>query len=190
MEFPGKNTGVGCHALLQGIFLTQGLTCISRISCIGRWILCHLRRPWLKHMAESCREKGWERSMASFASLSTSDCVQTPLTLCFHLSVLFLSCLFFFRPVCWWGDQRREGGTPPQSRVKRAIRLHVVWGEGHCSRCSFHLSDGDTWLHHTGVYIFPLTRLLLQCLTHFCLCLKTSPTQSRCPSSVFPRHCT
>ena len=25
MGFPGKNTGVGCHALLQGIFLTQGL---------------------------------------------------------------------------------------------------------------------------------------------------------------------
>ena len=24
-DFPGKNTGVGCYALLQGIFLTQGL---------------------------------------------------------------------------------------------------------------------------------------------------------------------
>ena len=24
MDFPGKNTGVGCHSLLQGIFLTQG----------------------------------------------------------------------------------------------------------------------------------------------------------------------
>ena len=24
MEFPGKNTGVGCHFLLQGIFPTQG----------------------------------------------------------------------------------------------------------------------------------------------------------------------
>ena len=24
-DCPGKNTGVGCHALLQGIFLTQGL---------------------------------------------------------------------------------------------------------------------------------------------------------------------
>ena len=23
-DFPGKNTGVGCHFLLQGIFLTQG----------------------------------------------------------------------------------------------------------------------------------------------------------------------
>ena len=25
MEFSGKNTGVGCHFLLQGVFLTQGL---------------------------------------------------------------------------------------------------------------------------------------------------------------------
>ena len=24
-DFPGQNTGVGCHALLQGIFPTQGL---------------------------------------------------------------------------------------------------------------------------------------------------------------------
>ena len=24
IEFPGKNTGGGCHFLLQGIFLTQG----------------------------------------------------------------------------------------------------------------------------------------------------------------------
>ena len=24
-NFPGKDTGVGCHALLQGIFSTQGL---------------------------------------------------------------------------------------------------------------------------------------------------------------------
>ena len=23
-DFPGKNTGLGCHFLLQGIFLTQG----------------------------------------------------------------------------------------------------------------------------------------------------------------------
>ena len=28
--FPGKNTGVGCSAQLQGIFPTQGLTQVSR----------------------------------------------------------------------------------------------------------------------------------------------------------------
>jgi len=30
---PGKNNGVGCHALLQGIVSTQGPTCISYSSC-------------------------------------------------------------------------------------------------------------------------------------------------------------
>ena len=33
-DFPGKNTGVGCPFLFQGIFLTQGSN-----SYIGRWIL-------------------------------------------------------------------------------------------------------------------------------------------------------
>ena len=38
-DSPGKNTGVGCHALLQGIFLTQGLNpCfLQLLHC--RWIL-------------------------------------------------------------------------------------------------------------------------------------------------------
>ena len=35
-DFLGKNTGVGCHFLLQGIFPTQGS---NYISCTGRWIL-------------------------------------------------------------------------------------------------------------------------------------------------------
>ena len=37
-DSPGKNTGVGCHALLQGIFLTQGSN-LSLLHC--RWILYH-----------------------------------------------------------------------------------------------------------------------------------------------------
>ena len=35
-DFPGKNTGVGCHSLLWGIFLTQGLN-PDLLHC--RWIL-------------------------------------------------------------------------------------------------------------------------------------------------------
>ena len=38
---PGKNTGVGCDALLQGIFLTQGSSRVSCVSYIGRWVLYH-----------------------------------------------------------------------------------------------------------------------------------------------------
>jgi len=37
-NFPGKNTGVGCHFLLQGVFLTQGLN--PRLLS-GRQILYH-----------------------------------------------------------------------------------------------------------------------------------------------------
>ena len=39
MGFSAKNTGVDCHSLLQGIFLTRGSTHVSCVSCIGRQIL-------------------------------------------------------------------------------------------------------------------------------------------------------
>ena len=38
-DFPGKNTGVGCHALLQGIFPTHGL---NPGLLHFRWIFYHL----------------------------------------------------------------------------------------------------------------------------------------------------
>ena len=38
---PGKNTGVGCHALLQGSFLTQGLNLSLLRLQHCRWILGH-----------------------------------------------------------------------------------------------------------------------------------------------------
>ena len=40
-DFPGKNTGVGCHLLLQGNFVTQG----------SNWGLLHCRQIlyWLNH---------------------------------------------------------------------------------------------------------------------------------------------
>ena len=38
---PGKNTGVDCHALLQGIFPSQGLNLFPTSACIGRRTLYH-----------------------------------------------------------------------------------------------------------------------------------------------------
>ena len=48
---PGKNTEVGCHALLQGIFLTQGSN-LGLLHC--RWIL-----HWLNH--QGSRSMPWKR---------------------------------------------------------------------------------------------------------------------------------
>ena len=40
-DSPGRNTGVGCHALLRRIFLTQGWHPHLCVSCIGRQLLYH-----------------------------------------------------------------------------------------------------------------------------------------------------
>ena len=42
-DSPGKNTGVGCHFLLQGIFRPRDRTRVSYVSCIGRQVLHHER---------------------------------------------------------------------------------------------------------------------------------------------------
>ena len=41
-DSPGKNTGVGCYSLLQGIFPTQGLNpgllhCRQILYCLSHW---------------------------------------------------------------------------------------------------------------------------------------------------------
>ena len=44
-DSPGENTGMGCHALLQGIFPTQGSNPRLLSLWIGWWVLyyyCHL----------------------------------------------------------------------------------------------------------------------------------------------------
>ena len=52
-DFAGKNTGVGCHSLLQGIFLTQGLN-PHLLHC--RQILYHLEPPGKPfHIADACK---------------------------------------------------------------------------------------------------------------------------------------
>ena len=64
-DSPGKNTGVSCHALLQGIFLTQGLN-PGLSHC--RWILYHLSHegsPWILEWVAypsprgSCQPRNW-----------------------------------------------------------------------------------------------------------------------------------
>ena len=54
LHSPGKNTGVGCHFLLQGIFPTQRLN--TSLFCLLDWQegslpLVHLGRPIRKYMA-------------------------------------------------------------------------------------------------------------------------------------------
>ena len=71
-DSPGKNTGVGCHALLQGIFPTQGLN-------IGllhwRWILYHLSHqgsPWILEWVAYpfARGSSWPRNWTGVSCIA------------------------------------------------------------------------------------------------------------------------
>ena len=72
-DSPGKNTGVGSHSLLQGIFLTQGLNrgllycrqilyCLSHKGSILRWLIIsasfvapyQFLKPRLKRSPDHC----------------------------------------------------------------------------------------------------------------------------------------
>ena len=72
-DSPGRNTGVGCHTLLEGIFPTQGsnlrLLCVS---CISRQVLyhsCHLGSPWAWF-----RESSQERHRLLGLAASSGSC--------------------------------------------------------------------------------------------------------------------
>ena len=44
-ESPGKNTGVGCHALIQGIFPIQGIEPVSPVLWVDYLPLSHQGSP-------------------------------------------------------------------------------------------------------------------------------------------------
>ena len=65
-DFPGKNTGVGCHSLLQGIFLTQGLNlgllrCREILYCLSHQGITLITPPipiWRLHPHDVIPPKG------------------------------------------------------------------------------------------------------------------------------------
>ena len=56
-DFPGKNTGVGCHCLLQGVFLTQGSNPGVQHSRQILYPLRYREASILLHQGNSCSEQ-------------------------------------------------------------------------------------------------------------------------------------
>ena len=69
--FPGKNTGVGCRFLLQGIFLTQGLN-LGLPHC--RQTLCHLSHD----IGQRVGGRGRWNELESRVDICTLSCVKQP----------------------------------------------------------------------------------------------------------------
>ena len=72
-ELPGKNTGVDCHALLQGISLTQRSN--PHLLWLLLWQagflpLAQPGKPYISYMSAK-----WKRKQAGFLRLSTTDSI-------------------------------------------------------------------------------------------------------------------
>ena len=74
-NLPGKNTGVSCHALLQGIFLTQGLNLCLLCLLHCRWILYCWATGEAPDGASACMPDQWCRTLCD-----PMDC-QAPLSM-------------------------------------------------------------------------------------------------------------
>ena len=94
VDSPGKNTGVGCHSLLQGLFPTQGS---NPGLPLCRWILYHLSHQgshiyiannlkckWLKCINQKTKT-GCMKTCIYALSLTTSLSLTPPLHKCMHL---------------------------------------------------------------------------------------------------------
>ena len=114
--FPGKNTGAGCHFLLQGIFLTQGLN-------LGLLCLLHCRQILY------C----WLQSQTVRLSLSPVGLFATPWTLACRAPL----SMGFSRDECWSGLPLPYSDSNSSSALYLLHNLQQVTACLHVSVYSF-----------------------------------------------------
>ena len=86
MDSPGKNTGVDCHSILQGIFPTQGSN-PGLLHC--RQILCHLSHQGVFKCGEGMGQakRGWQHVLV----FCNGQSIPGPKTVCLVLCNPFLT---------------------------------------------------------------------------------------------------
>ena len=131
---PGKNTGVGCHSLLQGIFWTQGLK-LDIPHCNSRFFTIWATREALGNPLQySCLENATDRGawQAIVHKVMKSKTRWSDLA-CMHVwwrkSWGKSGCQVrdMMDEELWWWE--REWGTW-DSKLKEAFTLRVMWALG------------------------------------------------------------
>ena len=144
-DFPGKNTGVGCHFLLQGIFPTQGLNSHLRHWWEDSLPLIHLGKPrdilfhsvQLSHsvMSNSLQPHGLQHTRLPCPSSTPGACSNSCLlSQWWHPTILssvipFSFCSQFFPasgsfPVSWFfvSGNQSIGASASASVLPKTIR--------------------------------------------------------------------
>ena len=125
-NFPGKNTGVGCHFLLQGIFLTQGLNL-----CLLHWQvdslpLSHWESPVFQ-ILELNSKRHWDQGLCIPPVIARGLLACTiPITL---LGVLLHGFAVWEVSLTWWVcREEHKAGLRCPSWSRWGGRVHAQWG--------------------------------------------------------------
>ena len=128
-DSPGKNTGVDCHALLQGIFPTQGSNPVLPY-CI--WIIYHLSHQGSPRILEwiaypffrgSSQARGWTRFSCIAGGFFTAELPEKPFLIvlvCISLPDLGINRI-------WFSSCGEDNGTPLQYSCLENPRDGGAW---------------------------------------------------------------
>ena len=90
-DFPGKNTGVGCHSLLQGIFPTQGSN-LGLLHC--RQILYSPSHQGISFMYTYISSFfGFPQHLVHHRALCRVPCAKQQLLICYLFYAQYQSCI-------------------------------------------------------------------------------------------------
>ena len=124
MNFPGKNTGMGCHSLLQEIYPIQGLN-QSLPYCRQVLYWCHSNVCKEKEMATLSSTLAWKfhgwRSLVGYSHGRLQ----------FTKSQTRLSNFTFFLSIVLFGEGNgnlRQCSQPGESRGQRGLVAYRLWG--------------------------------------------------------------
>ena len=103
-DSPGKTTGVGCHALLQGIFLTQGSNpCLMALELAGRLFITSTTSA--PNQSAVLSGSLWE-TCSSISYILTG--VYMPFFIACHFSTVIKKLKTFFLSVCFLSVSSQE----------------------------------------------------------------------------------
>jgi len=163
-DFPGKNTGEGCQALLQGIFLTQGLN-LGLLHC--RQILYHLSHwedfhSWRGEVNAWLQRTGWlllgANTAGDFKLKAILLCILKILRpLRIMLNLLCLCCMHVTTKPGWQHICLQNGLLNILSPLLKPI-VHLKWklffignGNYHSFHLAMHLINQELWWRCTTI---------------------------------------
>ena len=145
MGFSGKNTGVGCHFLLHGIFMIQGLN--PQLLCLLHYRPVLYRGTTGEAQRERRKKRWWKQAMPLLSGWCFLH--ECPLYVPYHLCILsathYVSLCFARKPDLWEQPQPLIGEVVDRYPSFLTSLSESFWGSFHTDFQSSSVALSSRW---------------------------------------------